>query len=257
MNLPMTRQSLFCGVAALLFMTGCYQPEKTSPDDRGTDVHTGLEYVNLPQTPFVAQGQEPGWRLRITGQAIELVEDYGTSRSSFPHVEPTITAGSIVRYRTTNDDHELEIFVEPSICRDSMSGMPHPATVRYALDGEMSNGCGGAPEDLLLGDEWRVSSIAGEAVLEDAAPTIEFVAEDSRVAGEAGCNRFIGTFELTGEGLSFSPLGTTMMACAAPGVQEQERRFLEVMQNTVRFEMPDFDRLRLITSDNEIIEASR
>ncbi|MFO7764508.1 MAG: META domain-containing protein [Wenzhouxiangellaceae bacterium] len=138
-----------------------------------------------------------------------------------------------------------------------MSGMPHPATVRCTLDGKTSNDCGGAPKDLLPGDEWRVSSIAGKAVLENATPTIEFLAEDNRVAGLAGCNRFIGTFELTGENLRISPLGVTMMACAQSGVQEQGGRFLELLQKTVRFKVPGFGRLHLVTSDNETIEASR
>ncbi|PLW84218.1 hypothetical protein CWI75_02410 [Kineobactrum sediminis] len=265
----MTRQSLFCATAVILFIAGCEQSGRSSSGpcefwnkgDRAMVTVRGerlpeCRRIEAPETPFTAQGQEPAWQLRITDQTIELTENYGTRQLSFPHAEPTISGG-IVHYRTTNDDHELEIFIEPSICRDIMSGMPYPATVRYALDGEMSNGCGGAPEDLLLGGEWRVSSIAGEPVLENAAPTIEFVAEDSRVAGQTGCNRFTGKFELTGEGLNFSSLGTTMMACAGPGVQEQESRFVEAMQKTFRFEAPAFDRLHLVTSDGEIIEASR
>lgn len=138
-----------------------------------------------------------------------------------------------------------------------MSGMPHPATVRYTLDGEAARGCGGEPEDLLLGDGWRVVSIDGEAVLEDAVPTIEFLAEDNRVAGLASCNRFTGSFELTGEGLRFGQFAVTTRACIDPAAQNQETRFVELLQKTARFEMPGFNRLRLVTSDNETIEATR
>ncbi|MFO7764316.1 MAG: META domain-containing protein [Wenzhouxiangellaceae bacterium] len=213
--------------------------------------------IEAPETPFTARGQEPGWQLRITDEAIELERNYGTQQSTFPYVEPSVAADGVARYRTSNGDSDLEIVVEPAICRDSMSGMPHPATVGYMLDGEAARGCGGEPEDLLLGDEWRVVSIDGEAVLEDAVPTIEFLAEDNRVAGLASCNRFTGSFELTGEGLRFGQFAVTTRACIDPAAQEQEDRFVELLQKTARFEMAGFNRLRLVTSDNETIEATR
>jgi len=275
-----------CAIALIVLLVGCEPAGRSTarPPDLADEQHNTTptpasknHRLELPEIPFTAQGQEPGWQLRITDETIELSEHYGAEQSSFPQVEPTTTAGDAARYRTRNDDHELEILVEPSICRDSMSGMPHPATVRYTLDGETYNGCGGEPTDLLLGDPWQVVSIAGKAVLEDAVPTIEFRTEDSRqdsrqdnrqgdrqgdrqenrVGGLAGCNRFTGSFELTGEGLAFDALAVTRMACPTPDRQEQEQRFLDLMRQVRRFEMPRRNRLRLVGVDNRVIEAKR
>jgi heat shock protein HslJ len=66
----------------------------------------------------------------------------------------------------------------------------------------------------LEGVEWALVSIGGEDVPPDAEITALFDA--GKVPGSAGCNSYFGGYELDGEALSVSPLGTTRMACPEP-----------------------------------------
>jgi heat shock protein HslJ len=133
--------------------------------------------------------------------------------------------------------------------------MPHPYRVRYELDGQTHSGCGGNPKTLLTGGEWTVESIGGEPVIDTAGVTIQFLEED-RVAGNASCNRFIGGYRLTGEGLTFSQLAGTMMACEEE-LSRQEARFLELLQDTYRFDIDPQGRLVLHTNRQQSITARR
>jgi len=112
-----------------------------------------------------------------------------------------------------------------------------------------------SPASLLEGAEWKVRSLAGEPVPDAVAVSIRFL-EDNRIAGSSGCNRFMGGYELTGEGLSFGQIAGTMMACPEPRMQI-EQRFLGLLQTVTRFEIPADGQLQLITTDGQRITAER
>ncbi len=207
-----------------------------------------------PRLPFTARGQEPGWMITIDASTIFLNSEYGALRLSMPRTEPRAIAKGIL-YSTEEGGRRLEVFIRPEICADVATGMPHPYQVRFELDGQGHAGCGGDPNTLLTGGEWTVQTIGGVPVIEESGVTILFM-EEWRVAGSASCNRFIGGYELTGEGLSFSQLGTTMMACEEH-LSQQESRFLEVLQAVVRFEISADGRLVLHTPDQRRITGHR
>ena len=92
-------------------------------------------------------------------------------------------------------------------------------------------------------------------MVEEAEVTILFM-EEMRVAGSASCNRFSGSYRLTGEDLSFSQFGTTMMACEEH-LSQRECRFLEVPKAVVRFEISPEGRLVLHTPDQRRIPGHR
>ncbi len=210
--------------------------------------------VREPALPFTARGQEPGWMITIDAGAIFLNADFGALQLRFPRTAPQVSADGI-RYRTEADGRRLSVWIQPRICADIATGMPHPYQVRYELDGKGHPGCGGDPKALLTGGEWIVETIGGAPVVEKSEATMLFL-EEGRVAGNASCNRFIGGFNLTGEGLSFSQMGTTMMACEEP-LSSQEARFLEVLQAVFRFEISPEGRLVLHTPDGRRITAKR
>ncbi len=210
--------------------------------------------VREPELPFTARGQEPGWMITIDAGTIFLNADYGALQLRFPRSAPQVSADGI-RYRTEAEGRRLTVWIEPRICADIATGMPHPYRVRYELDGKGHPGCGGEPKSLLTGGEWIVETIGGAPVAEKSEATILFL-EEGRVAGNASCNRFIGGFNLTGEGLSFSQMGTTMMACEEP-LSLQEARFLELLQAVFRFEISPEGRLVLHAPDDRRITARR
>ena len=120
----------------------------------------------------------------------------------------------------------------------------------------MLSGCGGEPASLLLGPEWIVESIDSEAITGDSRPTITFD-EQGQVAGLASCNRYLASYELTGEGLSIAGGGSTMMACE-PALMEQEGRFLAALDAVRRFEIaPPDGALVLLADDGPKLVARR
>jgi heat shock protein HslJ/uncharacterized lipoprotein YbaY len=210
--------------------------------------------ITAPELPFTARGQEPGWSIEIDTSEIFLNTDFGALQLRMPRTEPQITADGIL-YRTAANGRRLSVSIQPRICADIATGMPHPYRVRYELDGGTRSGCGGDPRTLLTGGEWIVESIGGKPVIANSSVTILFLKED-RVAGNASCNRFIGGYRLNGEGLSFHQLGGTMMACEDP-LSEQETRFLGLLRDTFRFEIDPKGRLVLHTTQQQSIEARR
>ncbi len=210
--------------------------------------------VREPALPFTARGQEPGWMITIDAGAIFLNADFGALQLRFPRTAPQVSADGI-RYRTEADGRRLSVWIQPRICADVATGMPHPYQVRYELDGKGHPGCGGDPKTLLTGGEWIVETIGGAPVVDKSEATILFM-DEGRVAGNASCNRFIGGYNLTGEGLSFTQMGTTMMACEEP-LSSQEARFLEVLQAVFRFEISPEGRLVLHAPDERRITARR
>jgi heat shock protein HslJ len=83
----------------------------------------------------------------------------------------------------------------------------------------------------LMGTYWKAVAIDGTPVAAQAKPReahLVFKAEGNRVGGSTGCNRVMGTFTQTAEGLRFSKMATTKMAC--PGALDiQERDFLAAL----------------------------
>lgn len=210
--------------------------------------------ISGPQLPFVARGQEPGWRIAISNEEIHLLGDYGATELRFPRPEP-IVAVAEVAYHAATADHRLSVFIQPTLCADIATGMPHPYRVQYELDGERQSGCGGDPHALLTGAEWEIDALAGEPPVADSRMTIQFL-EGNRVAGQGSCNRYMGGFELTGEGLSFTQLAGTLMACEDP-ISQQETRFLSMLAEVQRFDLPTTDQLVLHTAGGETITARR
>jgi heat shock protein HslJ len=164
-------------------------------------------------------------------------------------------AGTGWRYAPLGAD--LAVTLRPGRCRDTMTGMPHPATAQVETGGQILTGCAGAPRDLLAGPAWTVFEIAGQAVAAGMTVTIEFDVSGSRVYGTSGCNRYAGGFSLTGESLSFAgPLASSMMACEDPQMAV-ERHFLDALKGVDRFDLTDEGHLVLLRADRPVIRARR
>ena len=80
---------------------------------------------------------------------------------------------------------------------------------------------------------WTLTSLAGKALTEDTAITLEF--RDGGVAGSAGCNSYRGNTILDENTLTVSPLVTTRKACDEP-VMNQEMTYLNLLQSATSFE---------------------
>lgn len=141
----------------------------------------------------------------------------------------------------------------PALCRDSMSGMPHPDTVTLALGKDWFTGCGGAPVDLLAARAWRIAEIAGAPVMAGLPLDLRFDVR-GRVAGHGGCNGWFAGYDLHGEGLVIGPAGGTRMACARP-IMDQEARLFAALARVTRFDLTDAGDLVLLAGETPVLLA--
>lgn len=79
----------------------------------------------------------------------------------------------------------------------------------------------------LIGTAWWVEDILAAGVVDNSRTTIMFT-EDGAAAGNGGCNRFTGGYELDGENISFGQLAGTMMACPE-ALMNQDRDFHDAL----------------------------
>lgn len=108
---------------------------------------------------------------------------------------------------------------------------------------------------MLTGAEWQVADIAGRGVVADSPATLQFMA-DGTLAGNASCNRLIGSYERDGNALNVTPAGTTMMACA-PALMAQERTLLDLLPSVTGYAIDTTGALILSTRAGQTITARR
>lgn len=197
-----------------------------------------------------ARGNEPNWLLEL-GTSLRFVGPDVTLQGTAPPAQAVSGArqhAGIVNGRSVN------ITLTPKVCRDTMSGMPHPLTAEVIVSGRTFRGCGGEPDALLIGEEWVVEAIDG-TLIDRSHATLDF-GVDGRLAGRASCNAYTASYRLTGEALTIGAMATTMRSCA-PALDKQERRFLDVLQGVRGFDINDTGALVLRDDRGRSITARR
>jgi len=100
---------------------------------------------------------------------------------------------------------------------------------------------------------WRLQSFNnGKGAMVTSVATEKITAifgEDGKVAGNAGCNDYNGSYEIDGNTITISPLASTRKMCSEPAdVMNTEQTFLQNMTNAATFSIEN-DMLTLF--DNE------
>lgn len=207
--------------------------------------------ADTPAVAFRASGNEPGWQLEMGTRTLFTTADGATRIEALtPVAEPTAGAR---RYAVAPN---LQVTITPRLCVDSMSGLPRPDSVSVVLDARKLHGCGGDPASLLQGAEWVVEDIAGTGIVDGSRATLNF-GTDGGLAGSGSCNRYSGSYTLTGENLSVSSkTAMTMMACV-PALMQQESRFMLLLSQVRRFRFAAGGALILETGNGGTITARR
>ena len=202
---------------------------------------------------WTARGNEPGWHVEVTDQSIVFSTMDGPTVTVTPVPAPT-RASDLAVYSAPVDGKSFVLVAIDKLCSDTMSGMQFPKTVAVAV-GEVSYvGCGGDPVSLLLGDR-KVVAIDGQPVVATSEPSIAFELDGS-IHGNSSCNRFFGSYTLTGEGLTISNVGGTMMACD-DALMQQEQQFFAALDAVRRFESKADGQLRHIGDDGRAMVTAR
>lgn len=196
----------------------------------------------------VARGNEPFWTLTIHESQMVL------NRMGDDEVEYRIgdTEHENRQTRIHDTSERLQVTISEQLCQDSMSGMYFPQHAEVELDGETLQGCAGDSIQLLQGVEWRVEGL-DDADYREHEVTLRFdhEQEQPQVVGRAACNRYFGSYELSGERLTMGQLAGTKMACPDDSMRV-EYQFLDALSKTTGFraERDDDDTLRLeLTTD--------
>ncbi|SDW03463.1 META domain-containing protein [Marinobacter mobilis] len=202
--------------------------------------------------PFRARGNEPFWQVAVDGGQLRLTQPDSaeTASAGYELVARNAAGQTLV---ADLDGRPVLLETAPQLCRDSMSGMAYPHQARLTLDGARLEGCAGNPDMLLQGVEWVVEDIDRGGIIDSSRITLHFLPE-GRLAGRASCNNYMGSYQLSGEGLSVGQTASTMMACA-PSLMHQERRFLEVLGAVQRFDILPTGALILETADGRTLRA--
>lgn len=112
-----------------------------------------------------------------------------------------------------------------------------------------------APEGV-IGVTWTLTDLNGEAPVDGSRAAITF-GTDGRVSGNGGCNNIGSGYTIEETALEISPaMISTMMACVADGLPEQERAFTAQLVESRQIDF-DGDTLVLITPDGRTLTFTR
>lgn len=235
----------FAGVALFAVLAGC----SSSPDKPETIPESGPAL----EKPFTATGNEPFWRVIVEpGQLVLERPGQPTEELRYKTVEQSRTGH---RFRASRNGLSIELVTAPQLCRDSMTGMPHPLQARLFINGNSLSGCGGDPKHLIMGNEWVVENIGERGVAEKSRATLQFL-PDGRIAGMGSCNRYTGSWSLNGETLEIGPLASTRKACE-PALMDQEDRLLRQLESTRSFDINLRGQLMIDSDDGTLLRAAR
>jgi heat shock protein HslJ len=103
------------------------------------------------------------------------------------------------------------------------------------------SGC--AVEPLMLqNDVTYITEWIGEDAVVGRNPVSLTFSED-RAYGNAGCNHWFASYQLEGQKLRFSQIGSTRKMCAEH-IMKQEQHFLELLSKIERWDVSNIDQLR-------------
>jgi putative lipoprotein len=113
------------------------------------------------------------------------------------------------------------------------------------------------PPPAILDAVWRARRINGV----DTQPGIEStlsIAPDLRAGGRGGCNNYFAQASITGQGIRFSAVAATRMACASDAANQQEARFFAALSGARGWQVIDARELVLLgESGVELVRFSR
>jgi heat shock protein HslJ len=115
----------------------------------------------------------------------------------------------------------------------------------------------------LEGTDWKLVSLGDEPIHSasaEQAPHLLLAADSHRVSGSGGCNRLMGSYELSGNQLTFSKLAGTMMACVSG--MDTEKAFQDVLAEVRTWKMAgrvldlfDGNGIRTVVKNSRLIQS--
>ena len=108
---------------------------------------------------------------------------------------------------------------------------------------------------VLTGIEWRLVSLGPTGAEQDVVQgttVILRLGDDGRAGGSTGCNAYGGNYQVRGDTISFSRIVATRRACLDQNANEQEHRFLSVLESANRFRVSS-NRLTIVSDRTQSV----
>ena len=102
---------------------------------------------------------------------------------------------------------------------------------------------------------WKLASMGGSPAgpgADGKDVSLSFSADGKSVMGYSGCNSFNGSFESSGNQLTFGLMASTMRMCADPDVMELEQSFHRALGAVERFEIAGNELILLDAENNTL-----
>lgn len=251
------RVALLAAITATACQPGPPDPGPAEDDVLAAPANTGASAKQeasamTPGTAYRARGDEPSWSVEAIDSELRFQAPDAAGPVVWTDLARTDRADGFDLVATRGTER-LSLAATRTVCRDRMGGMPYPQAVVVQVGEQAFTGCGGEPMDLLVANEWTVTTVGGTA-MSGRAPTLVFMA-DGRASGFAGCNRWNADALLTGEGFGFSPAVATKMACLEGEAMAQERAFLQALPTITRHDFDEAGALLLKAGDATVIVA--
>ena len=159
-----------------------------------------------------------------------------------------------LRARIESSGKLIFISTEHISAFDRDPGQPLEIMVSKVSSPNDSNTSSSMHSNVILTDTyWKLIELNDQPVSPGAGKKelhMVFNAEDRRVAGFSGCNRFTGGYKLKENQIEFSHMASTSMACMES--MEQEQHFLFALENTKQFKIND-EKLFMYDADGKIL----
>ncbi len=124
----------------------------------------------------------------------------------------------------------------------------------FVLAGILLSACSGGTSASLTGT-WKLVSYGSPDNPTPAAADVDtsiIFGEDGTISGNVGCNSFGGDYKVDGDKITFGPISSTLMMCAATATGDQEIAVLNTLTGTVTFVI-DGDTLTLTSADGSSV----
>lgn len=102
---------------------------------------------------------------------------------------------------------------------------------------------------------WKLVELNGRSIKNSPA-SIQFNADSKQLSGNATCNRFIGSFELSGREFRSLGVGTTKRMCLGLKITQTEAAFLKALADADRLEIKN-DVLTLSREDKPLLRFKK
>ena len=118
----------------------------------------------------------------------------------------------------------------PTLCQTA----PAPSESR-------SDAAPGASLPSVIETQWNLIELNGTAVNVPASEGQVYIylqQEGDKLSGSDGCNRFFGSYDLSGSSLQFHSVAQTLMACRG-AFTEREAEFMEALKLVTSYQIAD------------------